>query len=523
MPLAGNQDDVGCPRRGNRTMDRTAAVPFDLHVVRVSKPRQDVRDDRVAVLASGVVVGDDDSVGALLHRFRHLRPLAAVPLAAAAEHAPEVSLAQWLERGQRAVQGIGGMGVVHDDQWPRSASEPLHSARDRLGAAQPPEHGVEPMPVQARDRDGCQQVVRVEAAEETRRHRSIAPGRYDLQREPPPFPGDAAPDGRQRDRRRRCISERQCDGFDAGRNRAEQVPAERIVDVDRCVRETRHLEQRRLGTRVGIHVRVVVEVIATEVGEYRGVDVDRLDAALVERVRRDLQDEGVEAVVSQCRELAMNLDRTRSGERHGLQPIRGTGTQRAHDRAAIAAGSCREMGHARLAVGSGHRSNGQALRRISVEAGCGMSDRTRDIRNPDHHRPVVVPHRSRAALDDDGRRAGCDCVAGEPPRIDPPTPACEEQRSGYDGAAVVAHRRHQPVQCGGDRRVPLQEHSQARTGGCPARGHYHGVLSELPSDAAAAMLITGLRIVSGSSGAIPSTRNEPSTMSENTGAATAPP
>ena len=274
---------------------------------------------------------------------------------------------------------------------PRTASKALHSARDRLGAVQAPEHGAEPMPVQARDGDRREQVVRVEPAEEAGRQQSAAPWGCDVERQPVPFPGDAGTDARRGDRRRRLVRERQSDRLDAGLDRAEQSPTERIVGVDHRVLETRHVEQRPLGARIGIHVGVVVEVIAAEVGECGGVDVDRLDATLVECMRRDFHDERVESCVPQCRKPAMNLDWARGRERHGFQPIQGTGAQRAHHRAAIAASPRREMGHARLAVRSGHRRDGQALRRVSVEARCGMSDCARDLRDPDPHDPVAVP------------------------------------------------------------------------------------------------------------------------------------
>ena len=289
------------------------------------------------------------------------------------------------------------------------------------------------------------------------------------------------------------------------------------------MREIRSFEQGRLGARVGVHARVIVEVIPAEVGEHRGVDMDRLDPTLLESVRRDLHDEHVDPRIPQFRESAMNLDRTRGGEGHGFQHPRRAGAQSAHHRASISAASCREMRDARLPVRSGHCGNRHVLGRIAVIARRGVSDRARDIGDSDDHRPGVEPHRRRSALDYHRRGARCDCAACEPARIHSQTPTREEQRSGGDRTTVVAHGRHHPVESGGDRRVSLQEPPQAPTSRCFARRHDHGVLSDVRFGGAAATLIAGLRIISGSSGAIPSTRSEPSTMSENTGAATAPP
>ena len=61
----------------------------------------------------------------------------------------------------------------------------------------------------------------------------------------------------------------------------------RVVAVDRRGIEARPREQPRLRGAVRIHVAVVVEVVAREVGEHRDVEAHLVDAALVERVRED--------------------------------------------------------------------------------------------------------------------------------------------------------------------------------------------------------------------------------------------
>ena len=60
-----------------------------LHCVRRSEAGDDLGDDGVAVFAARVVVGDDHEVGSALGDRRHLRTLAAVAFAAAAEHADQ--------------------------------------------------------------------------------------------------------------------------------------------------------------------------------------------------------------------------------------------------------------------------------------------------------------------------------------------------------------------------------------------------------------------------------------------------
>ena len=158
-----------------------------------------------------------------------------------------------------------------------------------------------------------------------------------------------------------------------------------------------------------------------------------------------------------------------------------------------------------------------------MEARRGVSERARDIGGPDDHRAPVELRRRGTALDDDRAGPGGDRTGDEPACIDAPAPAREEQGPGHDLAAVVAYRRHHPVQRGGDRGVSLQERREARGGRHLPRRHAHGASSGSGTCDAAATLMPVRRLISGSSGAIPSTRNAPLTMSENTGAATAPP
>ena len=377
------------------------------------------------------------------------------------------------------------------------------------------------MAVQAGDRHRRHQVVRVESAEEACGERAVSPRRRYLQRQARHVPGDTSPHRRRGGIRPVPAAEHERDRLHVRRQRADQVSATRVVGVDHRVRETRRLEQCRLGPRVGIHVRVIVEVVAAQIGEHRGVDPDRFDSALVEGVGRHLHGERVESGIAHLRQPAVDLDRARCRQPRLLEHPGPTRAKGPHHRAPVAAAACREMRHGRLAVRSGHRRDRQIRGRVAVESRRGASDRTGNVGNPDDDRSGIEPRRRAVALHDDGRGARGSRAAGEPARIDTPPPACKEQRAGHHGAAVVAHRRHRPIQIGGNRRVSVEERRQARECRCPGGRHGHCFLSGV--EAAAATLIAGLRITSGSSGAMPSTRSEPSTMSENTGAATAPP
>ena len=264
-------------------------------------------------------------------------------------------------------------------------------------------------------------------------------------------------------------------------------------------------------------------MVAAEAGEHRGVDAHRLEPALVERVGRRLHGQHAEPGVPQLRHPAVDLDRARRGEPRRLEAPRPAGAQRAHQRAPVAAGLRREVGDAGLAVRPGDRGDGQRPGRLAVETRGSAPDRAHDVGDGDDGGPPDEPRRHGVPLDDDGAGSGGDRVGDEAARVETPAPAGEEQGAGHDLAAVVAYRRHRPVQRGGDRSVFVEECRKPRSGGHHVRRHVHGVPSGDRIRDADATLIAARRTVAGESGAIPSTRNEPSTTSENTGAATVPP
>ena len=74
VPLAGDQHHIGRACSGDRTVNGPPPVALDADRAGLGEPLDDVGDDRVATLAAGIVVGDDDPVGA---RLRPLAPSAA--------------------------------------------------------------------------------------------------------------------------------------------------------------------------------------------------------------------------------------------------------------------------------------------------------------------------------------------------------------------------------------------------------------------------------------------------------------
>ena len=101
----------------------------------------------------------------------------------------------------------------------------------------------------------------------------------------------------------------------AGLGDAADAGAVRVVEVDDgggALREDA-LEEAELGPEVGLEVRVVVEVVAADVGEAGGGEVDAVEAELVEAVRGGLHRRVGDALVGELGEQAVQGDRLGGG------------------------------------------------------------------------------------------------------------------------------------------------------------------------------------------------------------------
>ena len=175
VPLAGDEHRVARPRFTQRGANRERPVGFDeVRLVQVH-PRQDFRDDRLRFLVARIVAGDDGQVGEFGDRGAHARTLAAVAVAAAAEHADEPAgrvLAQGLEH---VAQGVLRVGIIHEDMPAmrvRDAFEPpRHGGHFRQGGG----HGGGFRAQRAADGDGGQRIHHVEPPGESGFHAYLAP------------------------------------------------------------------------------------------------------------------------------------------------------------------------------------------------------------------------------------------------------------------------------------------------------------------------------------------------------------
>ena len=116
-------------------------------------------------------------------------------------------------------------------------------------------------------------------------------------------------------RLRRCASEDPCDRagtaehHQAGvRDSRRDLAAERIVHIHDRVPQARPPEQMRLGFAVRFQRAVIVQMIASEIGEHGGIESHAVDAILIERMRGNFHAEATHAFVTEFGHLTMHGD-----------------------------------------------------------------------------------------------------------------------------------------------------------------------------------------------------------------------
>ena len=128
----------GGPRR-RRRRSRPGGRARRRRPLRRRSPARDRGDDRLGVLAAGVVGRDEDPVGQPGGDLAHPRPLAGVAVATGAEHHQQPAarcdqLARRLE--QHVLEAVGGVGVVDDDAEVLAGVDGLEATRHRRGGGQ---------------------------------------------------------------------------------------------------------------------------------------------------------------------------------------------------------------------------------------------------------------------------------------------------------------------------------------------------------------------------------------------------
>ena len=137
------------------------------------------------IFAARIVRRHDDPIGQRRSNLSHLRTLAFVAIATAAEHADQ--LARRSDRGaqrqQRFFERIGCVRVINDDERLPVAAEALHPPGRRRQCRQRGERRVERDAAIEQHSENAEQILRVEFADNARLHCAATPWRRDGERD----------------------------------------------------------------------------------------------------------------------------------------------------------------------------------------------------------------------------------------------------------------------------------------------------------------------------------------------------
>ena len=338
--------------------DRLGPVA-DLGRVRTSA--HDLGADRRWILAARIVVGHDDGVGAVRRRRAHQPALARIAVAARADDGDDISHRVRTQRPERRGDRVGGVRVVDEDGRPVAAPRnELHPPAHRAHRFERGEDRLGLLPRADRQRRGEQDVRGLKVADEFKlgKHRAAAP------REAHRLPGLRA--AARQDSQIGALAPAHRDRPAATRRRRRgHGGAFGIVDVDDggAARRQHAGEQPLLGGAVGIDVRMVVEMIAGEVGEGGGSEPHTVEPALLEAVARRLHGDALGPRRGGVAENPVQRQRVGGGEGGGL-------LERALDAGGADADRlvservpdlAREACDRSLSVGPGHRDGGLRL------------------------------------------------------------------------------------------------------------------------------------------------------------------
>ena len=235
----------------------------------------------------------------------------------------------------------------------------------------------------------------------------------------------------------------------------QQLAAEAVARVDHGPAESRRAEQSRLRVAVGLQRAVVVEVVARQVGEHRGVEAHAVDPALVERMRGHLEPERLRAGVARLGEPPVHAHAVGRRQSRVAQRARTAEAERAEVGAAAPeqVGRLREqLGAGGLAVRAGEPDHLEFRGRLPEEAvgdGAGPLGESFDRKHLDLGRERAAarrrepaprarrPHRAPRPRRRARRRAWC--VPGRRGRRRPvPTAGCPSRGPGPRGRDAAA-------------------------------------------------------------------------------------
>jgi hypothetical protein len=371
VALAGDEHDVAAVRGRDRLADRRAAIELErpARAAGVANAANDRVGDRSRILSARVVAGDDHAIGKERRDTPHVRALSCVAIAAASEYADQLAAVDdgRAQRGQHLFERVGRVRVIDDDERRESPAEALHPAGRRGDVPERGERVVERDPAREQHAEDAEHVRRVERPGDLRADFAAAPRRVDRHADPGLRVADRGGDdvGVDEPVGQHLLPAAAC-GFG-------EALAERVVDVDHARVEPGPDEQARLCRPVRRHRSVVVQVIASQVGEQRDVELDAVDATLVERMRRDLHRDlrarprraFAPASHGRARHPASYASTSAERRRGRCPSVPMIPARRPH-----ASRTLRDPVRARcLAVGAGDPGDPQRARRISVDEG----------------------------------------------------------------------------------------------------------------------------------------------------------
>ena len=351
MTLAGDDEHVTGAQGADRSSNGFRTVA-DLDALRAGK--QDLGADGAGVLAARIVVGDIGDVGKLVGDGAHLRTLAAIAIAAAAEDDGEPFLRIGPQGGQHRAQRIGRMGVVDEDggavgcrgdevetsartlqAFERVHDEALLTARRDDEARR--DEGVRGLEIAGeRQVDRMADAVALDSQLLAEAVAALADKTQVLALEADGEDGKAVR-ARHRDDIRRLLGI----GVDDGRRAGRQEIA----------------EQPHLGVEIVGEARVVVEMVAGDVGEAAGGELDAVETMLDEPVARRFERQVGDVIGALERgENGVKLDRIGGGVRQDLAVVRSDDADGTEARGSETHGRpdlADEGSDRRLAVGAG--------------------------------------------------------------------------------------------------------------------------------------------------------------------------
>ncbi|MCY1277126.1 hypothetical protein D9M70_258110 [compost metagenome] len=150
-----------------------------------------------------------------------------------------------------------------------------------------------------------------------------------------------------------------------------QLTAEFVIQVDHPRTQVRPAEQLGLGSCVGLHRTMEVQVVAGQVGERCDVEVQRGDPALLQAMGGNLHCHGTRAGLFQACQGGLHGQRIGRGVATAFQLAIEAGTQGTDDAAALAQlveGLGQQLADAGLAIGAGDTHQAQGAARLTIEA-----------------------------------------------------------------------------------------------------------------------------------------------------------